>query len=57
MKWLALVAILSGCVNIAGDAGCNGYAESRLNMPRPLPNDALGQWVAVLDGRMTGACR
>ena len=55
MKWLALAAILSGCV--AGDAGCMGYAESRLTMPRPLPNDGLGQWIAVLDGRMTGACR
>lgn len=58
MRWLALVVALSGCVTASTDAGCNAYADARITMPRPLPNDALGRWVAVdLDSRMTGTCR
>lgn len=57
VKWLVLAAILSGCVTAGRDAGCLAYAEARIAMPRPVPNDALGQWVAVTDSRMTGACR
>ncbi len=57
MKWLALIALLSGCVTASGDAGCASYGEARLSMPRPLPNDALGAWVAETDARMTGTCR
>lgn len=58
MKWLPLVAILSGCVSATGDAGCSAYGEARLTMPRPLPDNALGRWVAHdLDPRMTGTCR
>lgn len=58
MKWLALIALLSGCVTTFGGAGCASYGEAQLSMPRPLPNDALGQWVAAdLDARMTATCR
>ena len=57
VKWLIVAAALSGCVTAVGDAGCGAYAEQRLSMPRPLPNDTLGAWVAVTDARMTGACR
>ena len=39
------------------DAGCLGYGEARLAMPRPLAEDATGAWIADLDARMTGACR
>ena len=57
MKPLALILALSGCINASIDAGCNSYGEARITMPRPVPNDALGAWVATLDSRMTGTCR
>lgn len=57
VKWIALVAILSGCVTASGDAGCISYGNARSSMPRPLPNDALGAWVAVTDSAMTATCR
>ena len=40
----------------ATDAGCATYGLQRPVMP-PLPDDALGAWVAVTDSAMTGACR
>lgn len=57
-KWAAIAALvaLAGCVSPMG-AGCGRYAEARPDMPRPLHDDALGRWVAVLDSGMTGACR
>lgn len=57
MKLLVLAAILSGCVSATGDAGCARYGEQRASMPRPLPNDSLGAWVAVTDTAMTATCR
>ena len=56
MKPLVLILALSACTTTAIDAGCNAYGEARITMP-PVPNDALGAWVATLDSRMTGACR
>ncbi|MEN9924699.1 MAG: hypothetical protein RL268_825, partial [Pseudomonadota bacterium] len=41
MRWLALAALLSGCVTPGTDAGCRSYGEARLTMPRPLGGDAL----------------
>lgn len=40
----------------AGDAGCATYGLRRPSMP-DLPADPLGEWVAVTDSAMTGACR
>lgn len=57
MKPLALILALSACTATAIDAGCNAYGEARITMPRQVPNDALGAWVATLDSRMTGTCR
>lgn len=58
MRGFALCLVLTACA--AGaivDAGCNAYGEMRLTMPRPLGEGPLAEWVAVLDSRMTGACR
>jgi len=57
MKWLVLAVALSGCVSATGGAGCSAYGEQRITMPRPLPNDTLGAWVATTDARMTAVCR
>lgn len=54
---LLAMLLTSGCVGMtARGTDCAAYAEARLSMPRPLPNDDLGAWVADLDDRMTGAC-
>ena len=39
------------------DAACAVYAARRVEMPRPLPDDALGRWTAITDAGLTGACR
>lgn len=56
---LLVTALMGGCspTITAGDAGCNSYAEARLEMPRPLGTSALAFWVADMDDRMTGTCR
>lgn len=49
--------ILTACAAaVAIDAGCTAYGEARLTMP-PLGTDPLSEWVAILDTRMTRACR
>ena len=53
---LAILSVLAGCA-VTSDAGCIRYAANRPDMPRPLPADALGRWVAITDADMTGACR
>lgn len=53
---LGLCGLLGGCVS-GTDAGCIRYGANRAEMPRPLPEDALGRWVAVLDADMTATCR
>ena len=50
-----LMLALAACQPL--DAGCQVYAVQRIEMPRPLPDDGLGTWVAVTDAAMTGACR
>jgi hypothetical protein len=60
MNWraAALFLALTACAAaVVADAGCTAYGELRLTMPRPLGDDPLALWVAVLDSRMTGACR
>lgn len=57
---IALALLTSGCGGsmVAGtDAGCFIYAIERANMPRPLPDNDLGAWVADTDAALTGACR
>ena len=56
MRW-SLVLVMSSCLGVGVDAGCTAYGEQRLSMPRPIENTPLGQWVAVTDSRLTGACR
>ncbi len=49
---------LAGCATtVPVDVGCTVYGESRADMPRPLGSGDLAGWVAVLDSRMTAACR
>lgn len=56
-KGLIAFLILTACAGAAViDAGCNAYGEARLTMPA-LGAGPLSQWVAVLDSRMTAACR
>lgn len=56
-KWAALLfLILAGCVQTSQNAGCGRYGEARADMPRPLGDDPLSQWVATTDAGMTGAC-
>ena len=61
-RWgvVALLGMLltSACAGttVSGDAGCTSYGEARLAMPG-LGVDALSQWVADMDDRMTGACK
>ena len=56
-KAVLLFLCLSACAaSLAIGAGCSAYAEERLSMPG-LGTDALSNWVADLDDRMTGACR
>lgn len=59
MAAIAVFLLTSGCVGttVGGDAGCESYAEARLEMPRPLGVGPLAEWVADTDDRMTGACR
>lgn len=53
-----LALIVTACAGaVSLDAGCAKYGQWRADMPRPLPDDALGAWVAGLDAAMTGACR
>ena len=54
-KATLLILALAACQPL--DAGCQVYAVQRIEMPRPLPDDGLGAWVAILDAGMTGACR
>ena len=54
-KAVLLVLALAGCVAPSGD-GCTTYGIQRADMP-PLPDDALGRWVATADTAMTRACR
>lgn len=56
MRWIAIMIALAGCVTTT-DAGCSVYGARRAEMPRPVPNDTLGRWVAVTDAAMTGSCR
>lgn len=75
MAWWSFLAIvllmailLDGCAapRATGDAGCIGYAEARLAMPRAesldqvasisAGGDRWAHWVADLDDRMTGIC-
>lgn len=52
------VAHVSACTPAPPpDAACTVYAARRVEMPRPLPDDNLGRWVAVTDAGITGACR
>lgn len=57
----ATLTLTSGCAGttVSGDAGCQSYAEARLDMPRevPLPSGPWGAWVADTDDRLTGTCR
>lgn len=53
-KALLVVLALAGCVAPGGE-GCTTYGMARADMP-PLPDDALGAWVAVTDSAMTRAC-
>lgn len=60
MMWrgLALFLAMTACAAaVAIDAGCDAYGEVRLTMPRPLGDGPMASWVAVLDARMTAACR
>lgn len=59
MGALLAATLTSGCMTTTagGDAGCQGYGEARLSMPRPLDPSPLSSWVADLDDRMTGICR
>lgn len=52
---VALALLLVACAT--PEAGCAVYAVQRIEMPRPLPDNGLGAWVAVTDAAMTGACR
>ena len=57
MRGLVVFLVLTACAGaVVIDAGCSRYAEARLTLPT-LGTDAVSQWVAVLDGAMTGACR
>lgn len=57
IKVTAAFLVLTACAaTLAVGAGCAAYGEARLSMP-PLGNDPVSQWVALLDGRMTGACK
>jgi hypothetical protein len=51
---LALALALAGCVT--PDAGCITYGTQRPSMP-PLPDGAIGAWVATTDTAMTRACK
>jgi hypothetical protein len=53
-----IVLALAACApEIPSGAGCQIYGAERSHMPRPLPDNALGVWIAVTDAAMTGACR
>lgn len=55
---LFLALTVAACAaSISIGPGCQTYGAQRISMPRPLPNDELGKWVATLDAAMTGACR
>ena len=56
MRAMLAALLLSGCVSVGG-SGCLTYGAQRQDMPRPLPADDLGRWVAVTDTAMTKACR
>lgn len=56
MRWAILLLALGAC-QVSTDAGCTIYGGERLSMPRPLPDDTLGQWVGRLDTKMTSGCR
>lgn len=57
MRAVILFLVLTACAGaLAVGAGCNAYGEMRLTMPT-LGADPLSEWVALLDARMTGACR
>ena len=53
-KAMLVALALAGCV--PAGSGCPTYAMQRADMP-PLPDDALGAWVAVTDSAMTRACQ
>lgn len=55
--WAVLFAMVGCAPAPAPEAACALYAARRVAMPRPLPDDALGRWVAVTDAGLTGACR
>jgi hypothetical protein len=59
MVGLLGIALMTGCgkTTVFGDAGCEGYGEARLSMPRPLDTSPLAFWAADLDDRMTALCR
>lgn len=59
MRGVFAFLILTACAGatvIAIDAGCDRYGELRTDMPT-LGDDAVSQWVAVLDSAMTKTCR
>jgi hypothetical protein len=57
MKGVLAFFILTACAGaVVLDAGCARYGELRSDMPA-LGDDALSQWVAVLDSGMTKTCR
>ena len=57
LRAVALFLILIGCAAaVVVDVGCNAYATARETMPA-LGTDPVSEWVSILDGSMTGACR
>ena len=53
----AAVLLLGACAPVVHSAACDVYGMRRAEMPRPLPDDPLGRWVALTDAGLTGACR
>lgn len=57
LRAVALFLALTACAAaVVSDKGCATYGIQRATMPT-LGSDAVSQWVATLDGAMTGACR
>lgn len=57
VRVLPILLLLGACTPVVSDAACEVYGMRRAEMPRPLPDNDLGRWVAITDAGLTGACR